>query len=181
MLKACGFFSPSGQCFRLSLACFAPMEYAKSKEVKLSPTIHASFDQLEPRDVSFCLTIIPTSGSGRCGASESEVPVATREIERRKNQEEGRPSVGAVREAHTAADGRDTATGNTRDPRDAEVAVLPWVDQAVHAGSRGRYPPPAQTFGSGVVVGCVHRDASCRLISNLLWVFEISSIHANYG
>src|ERR1019366_4216597 len=99
------------------------------------------------------------SGSGRCGASDSDVPVATSEIQRPKNQEERCPSVDAVREAHDARGGRDTATGKTRDAKDAEVAVLPWIDQALHAGSRGKCPPLAQTFGSGVVVGCVHRDA----------------------
>jgi hypothetical protein len=100
------------------------------------------------------------SGSGRLGASDSDVPVATRDIQRPKNQEQGCPSVGAVREEHDAADGQDTATGNTRDPRGEEVAVLPWHDQAPHAGARGR---PAPTFRSGVVIGCVHRDASCDL------------------
>jgi len=103
------------------------------------------------------------SGSGRCGASDSDVPRATREIQHPKNQEEGCPSVDAVREAHDARGGRDTAAGNTRDPGGAEVAVLPWSDQAVHAGSRGRCPPPVRTFGSGVVIGCVHRDVSCDL------------------
>ena len=68
------------------------------------------------------------SGSGRCGAIDSEVPVATGEIQRRKNQEEGCPSVDAVREAHDARSGLDSATGNTRDPKAAEVAVLPWGD-----------------------------------------------------
>jgi hypothetical protein len=67
-----------------------------------------------------------------------EVPVATREIQRRLNQEEDCPSVDAVREAYDACGGLDTATENTHDPREAEVAVLPWVDQAVQAGSRGR-------------------------------------------
>src|SRR3984893_3696388 len=37
------------------------------------------------------------SGSGRCGASDGEVPGAAREIQRRKDQEEGWPSVDAVR------------------------------------------------------------------------------------
>src|ERR1017187_7927997 len=82
------------------------------------------------------------SGSGRCGATDSEVPVATREIQRPKNQEEGCPSVDAAREAYDARGGRGTATGNTRDPRGAEVAVLPWSDQTPHSGSRGRPPAP---------------------------------------
>src|SRR5271167_3904828 len=100
------------------------------------------------------------SGSGRCGASDSDVPVATREVQHPNNQEEDCPSVGGVREAHDARGGRDTATGNTRDPKGAEVAVLPWIDQALHAGSRGRCPPPAKSFPSGVVVGCVSSGAS---------------------
>jgi hypothetical protein len=74
---------------------------------------------------------LDTGDHHRCRASDGEVPVATCEIGRRKNQEEGCPSVDAVREAHDARGGGDTATSNTRDPRDAEVAVLPWVDQAV--------------------------------------------------
>ena len=36
------------------------------------------------------------SGSGRCGASDSDVPVATREVQHPNNQEEGCPSVGGV-------------------------------------------------------------------------------------
>jgi hypothetical protein len=97
------------------------------------------------------------SGSGRCGAIDSEVPVATREIQRRNNQEESCPSVNAVREAYEARRGLDTATGNMTDPKTAEVAVRHWVDQAPHAGARG------QPFRSGVVVLCVHRDVSCGL------------------
>jgi hypothetical protein len=71
----------------------------------------------------------------------------------------------------TPAAGRDTATGNTREPEGAEVAVLPWVDQALHAGSRRSLPPPAQAFRSGVVVGSVHADRLlrtwCRLPDHL--------------
>jgi hypothetical protein len=80
----------------------------------------------------------PSSGLGRCGASDGEIPIATREIQRRNSQEEGCPSVDAVCEAHDARGGREAATGNTRDPEEAEVAVLPWVDQPVQAGPRGR-------------------------------------------
>src|SRR5262249_35859827 len=70
------------------------------------------------------------SGPGRCGASDSEVPVAAREVQCRNDQEEGCPCVGAVREADDARGRRGTATGNTRDPEGADVAVFPWVDQA---------------------------------------------------
>ena len=111
----------------------------------------------DPRDGHRRSDGLTRLNSGRCGATDREVPVATREIQRPKNQEEGCPSVGGVREANDARGSREGATGNTRDPKDAEVAVFPWVDQALHAGSRGRYPPPAKTFPSGVVVGCVHR------------------------
>ena len=47
--------------------------------------------------------------------------------------------------------GRDDATGNTHDPKDAEVSVLPWDDQALQAGSRGRCPPLAQTVSWAVL------------------------------
>jgi hypothetical protein len=97
------------------------------------------------------------SGSGRPGAIDGEVPVTAREIQRRDNQEEGCPSVDAVREAYEARGGLDTATANARDPEAAEVAVLKWPDQALQAGPRGRCPPPAQAFRKGVVVLCVHR------------------------
>src|SRR5271166_2561647 len=96
-------------------------------------------------------------GSGSCGASDSDLPVANREIRCPNNQEEGCPSVSAVREYECANAGRDDATGNTHDPKDAEVAVLPWDDQTLQAGSQGRCPPSAKTFPSVVVVGCVHR------------------------
>ncbi|MBV9595400.1 MAG: hypothetical protein JOZ87_00955 [Chloroflexi bacterium] len=48
------------------------------------------------------------------------------------------PSVDAACEAHDARGCRDAATGNTREPQSPEVAVFPWIDQAVQAGSRGR-------------------------------------------
>src|SRR5437879_1645345 len=86
------------------------------------------------------------SGSGRLGASDAEVPGATREVQRPNNQEEGCPCVDAVREAYDARGGRDTATGNTRGPKGAEVAVFIWPDQAPYAGAWGRCPPPAQAL-----------------------------------
>src|SRR5258707_3861113 len=48
----------------------------------------------------------PGSGSGRCGASDSDVPGATREIQRPNSQEESCPSVDAVREANEDRGGR---------------------------------------------------------------------------
>ena len=77
------------------------------------------------------------SGSGRCGAIDSEVPVATREIQRRNDQEEGYPSVDPVREAHEARGGLDTGTGNMCDPEAAEAAVH-------HGQGRRRTGPPGQ-------------------------------------
>jgi len=102
------------------------------------------------------------SGSRRCGASDGDVPVATREVQHPNSQEEGCPSVDGVRKANDARGGRDKASGNTRYPKGSEVAVLPWVDQALHAGSRGSCPPPAKTFPSGAVLGCVHRGRAAH-------------------
>ncbi len=45
-------------------------------------------------------------------------------------------------EAYDARGGRDTATGNTPDPKEAEVAVLIGHDQTLHAGSRGEIATP---------------------------------------
>ena len=101
-----------------------------------------SYEPLAKR-VFLVMCCLDTGDHHRSLRIYGEVPVATRDIERCKNQEEGCPSVGAVREAHYARGGVDTATGNTRDPGEAEVAVLPWVDQAVHALSRRRCPPSA--------------------------------------
>ena len=53
--------------------------------------------------------------------------------------------------------GLDTATGNMTGPEASEVAVRHWVDQAPHAGARGK---PVR---GGVVVLRVHRDVSCGL------------------
>ena len=58
-------------------------------------------------------------------------------MRRRDSQEEGCPSVDAVREAYDARSGRDTATGNMRDPEGADVTVLNGADQALQARSRG--------------------------------------------
>ena len=69
--------------------------------------------------------------------------------------------------------GRDT-TGNVHACPATEVAVLPWRDYALHAGSRGRPPaPPGRgRAGSGVVIRFVHRDASrplrCRPPDHLI-------------
>jgi len=75
---------------------------------------------------------------GQVCASDSDIPTATRQIQPCNNQEERCPAVDAVRQTHNARGGRDTGTGNTRDPKGTQVAVLSWVDQAVQAGSRGR-------------------------------------------
>ena len=93
-------------------------------------------------------TLWPLTG---CRASDSDVPVTAREVQRPNDQEESCPSVGSVRDAHDARGGSDKAAGNPRDPKGTEVSVHPWIDQALHAGSRGKCPPPAKTFPSGVV------------------------------
>ncbi len=38
--------------------------------------------------------------------------------------------IGSTVRIRFARGGRDTATGNTRDAKEAEAAVLPWRDQA---------------------------------------------------
>ena len=80
------------------------------------------------------------SGSGWCGASDSDVPVATREVQHPNNQEEGCPSVGGVGEAHDACGGGDNATGNTRDRKGVDVAVLPWEVSGVACRIAGEMP-----------------------------------------
>jgi hypothetical protein len=102
------------------------------------------------------------SGSGRLGPSDSDVPVAAREIQRRKNQERGCPSVGAVREEQDAADGQDTATGNTGDPRGAEVAVLPLARSCAVCRIAGEMP----TTRAGLSQRCCRwvRSSGCLLL-----------------
>src|SRR5690242_5615434 len=111
------------------------------------------------------------SGSGGPGAGDGQVPVTAREIQRSEKQEEGCPSVDAVGQADQARGGREAAAGDARDPEGADVTVLPRVDQALQAGSRGSEPPPAQAFRDGGAVGCVHEDVSlwlcCRLSDHL--------------
>lgn len=105
------------------------------------------------------------SGTRRCGASDADVPTAIREVHHSNNQEKCCPSVGAVREAEGACCGRYKATGYMRDRKGTQVAVLPWIDQALHAGSRWRRPPAAKASRSGVLVGCAHR-VSVALIAS---------------
>jgi hypothetical protein len=91
------------------------------------------------------------SGSdwGSCGAGDGDVPVASREIPRRGHQEARRQPVHfasllvgsratAEREQNEADAELEAASGGTRGPNAAEVAVLPWRDPALQAGSRGR-------------------------------------------
>ena len=113
---------------------------------------------------------LPTAGSGpgRCGTSDSQVPGCPREASRRCRQEQHRPPdslrcKGTPHERNGAKADQDDTSGNAHACERTEVAVLPWRDYALHAGSRGRCPPPAQTFRSGVVIRFVHRDASCQL------------------
>ena len=121
---------------------------------------------------------LPTagSGSGRCGTSDSQVPGGRREVHRRPRQEHHREpdshrGEGTPHERNDAKAGQDDTSGKAHACEPAEVAVHEWPDYALHARSRGRCPPRAQASGSGVVIGCVHRDTSrqlwCRLSDHL--------------
>jgi hypothetical protein len=103
------------------------------------------------------------SGSGRCRAGDGEVPVGTRDLQRRKDQEEGCPSVDAVREANEAREGRDTATGNTYGCKAAEVAGTPMGG----SGVAGRVAGELATTCAGVPKRCCRSvrtwDVSCGL------------------
>jgi Bacterial regulatory helix-turn-helix protein, lysR family len=108
------------------------------------------------------------TGSGRCGTSDSQVPGCPREASRRCRQEQHRPPdslrcEGTPHERNGAKADQDDTSGNAHACDRTEVAVLPWRDYALHAGSRGRCPPSAQAFGSSVVIGGVHRGDSRRL------------------
>ena len=103
---------------------------------------------------------LPTAGpgSGRCGTSDSQVPGGPREVRRRRRQEHHRPPdslrcKGTPHERNGAKADQDDTSGNAHASERAEVAVLEWPDYALHARSRGRCPPPAQTSRSGVVIG----------------------------
>ena len=113
---------------------------------------------------------LPTagSGSGRCGTSDGQVPRCPCEACRRCRQEQHRPPdslrcEGTPHERNGAKADQDDASGNAQAREATEMAVLPWRDYALHAGTRGRSPPPAQPPRSGAVIRCVHRDASCQL------------------
>ena len=106
------------------------------------------------------------SGSGRCGTSDSQVPGGPREASRRRRrQEQHRPPdslrcEGTPHERNGAKADQDDTSANARACKEAQVAVLPWRDYALPAGSRGRCPPPVQAFASSVVIECVHRGDS---------------------
>jgi hypothetical protein len=121
---------------------------------------------------------LPTagSGSGRCGTSDGQVPGGRREVQRcsrQKHQPESdsQRCKGTPHERNGAKADQDDTGGNAHASECAEVAVLEWPDYALQARSRGGCPPPAQTSRSGVVILCVHRDASrqlwCRLSDHL--------------
>jgi hypothetical protein len=110
------------------------------------------------------------SGSGRLGASDGQLPAGERELCRRYGQEHDRPHVRrrvvpAEGERNDAKAGRDGTSGNAHARPPTEVAVFPRRDDASHAGTRGRCPPPTQTSDS-CVIGCVHRDASSRGVAS---------------
>jgi hypothetical protein len=113
---------------------------------------------------------LPTagSGSGRCGTSDSQVPGGPREACRARRQEHHRPPdslrcEGTPHERNGAKADQDDTSANAHACPEAQVAVFPWRDYALHARSRGRCPPPTQTFRSSVVIRFVHRDASRQL------------------
>ena len=116
----------------------------------------------------------PGSGSGRGGAIDGEEPVAAREIQRPNNQEEGRPSVDAVREAHDPRGGRDTATGDTPDPKEAEVAVLKWEDEALHPGSRRRCHHPRRPFATVLSLDAFIADSLGVLSTTRSYQYDIT-------
>lgn len=105
------------------------------------------------------------SGSGRCGAVHSHIHITAQELQRRGHQEPRRPPVAfatfsvspraATKGEQNEADAEIKAAGGKAHVRGgAEVPGLPWPDQTTHNGDRSR--------GSGGVLWCVHRDASCR-------------------
>jgi len=105
---------------------------------------------------------------GRCGAVDGQFPAGERQVGRRRRQEGRRPPVRlpvvpAEGERNDAKADQDGTAADAHACPKAQATVLPGRDHAPHAGSRGRCPPPPQTFRSGVVIGCVHRDASCVL------------------
>ncbi|MDQ2886200.1 MAG: hypothetical protein M3Y39_08945 [Chloroflexota bacterium] len=104
------------------------------------------------------------SGSGRCGAGHLHVHIAAKELQRRKHQEPRcqpvtfAPILASFRltteREQNEAEGESKAAGSKAHARNGtEMAVLPWQHRASHEGLQGR----------GVVIRCVHRDASCRL------------------
>jgi hypothetical protein len=108
-----------------------------------------------------------SSGSGRCGTGDSQLPGGVQELCRRRRQEQRRPPgslrcKGTSHERNGAKAGQDDTSGNAHACPATEVAVLPWRDYALHAGSRGICPAPPGGR-SGVVILCVHRDASRQL------------------
>ena len=104
------------------------------------------------------------SGSGRCGAGHLHLHIAAKELQRRIDQEPRcqpvafAPILASFRltseREQNEAEGESKAAGSKAHARNGtEVAVLPWQHRASHEGLQG----------SGVVIWCVHRDASCHL------------------
>lgn len=107
------------------------------------------------------------SGPGSCGTSDSQLPGGERVVRRCYCQERRCPR-GSLRCKRTP-DERNGAEANQHGARDdahvceaTEVAVFPWRDYELQAGSRGRAPAPSGRgrAGRGVVILCVHRGAS---------------------
>ena len=105
------------------------------------------------------------SVSGRCGAVDSHIHVTAQELQRGIHQEPRCQPVAFAplsvssraateREQNEAQAESKTAGGKAHASDGTAVPVLPWPDQTPHNGDRSR--------GSGAVIWCVHRDASCR-------------------
>jgi hypothetical protein len=69
-------------------------------------------------------------------ADDSDLPIAEREVQRRRHQQRY-PPVGAMREHQGATDDHGDTPAKCTPAPGTEVAVLPWRDQTLHAGSRG--------------------------------------------
>ena len=124
--------------------------------IKLCGGRASEADQSEPaRSSSTCQTGARSagSGSGTCAAGDSQLQIAEREEQRRRHQQQRCPRVEAVREHQGTKDDQEDTNGKSHARPDTEVAVLLWRDQTFHARSRG----------IGVLIRCLHRDASCRV------------------
>ena len=86
-------------------------------------------------------------------------PDATAEIQRPKNQEQGRPSVGAVREEQDAAEGQDAATGKRVAPEARRWRYSHGLIQRRAPDCVGDAHHPRRPLGAvlslGAFIGCL--------------------------